>query len=117
MFLIAAVILFIAAEFVIGWWALPVVGLLLGLIGARRRRVALTVAGAATTAWIALFAWTVTYGNLGSFMHALALSMKLPTAALVSVITLLPILLAGTAARLGAGMRPESTAEPRLEGH
>ena len=33
MFVAIAVLLFVAAEFVMGWWALPVVGLVLGLIG------------------------------------------------------------------------------------
>jgi len=103
-----AVILFIAAEFVIGWWALPVVGFVLGLVTARRKGSVLMITGAALTAWIILFAWTATYGNLGGFMHALAVSMKLSPTQLVSALSALPALLAGSAARLGAGLRPDS---------
>ena len=62
------------------------------------------------SAWVILFAWTGTYGNLGSFMHALASSMKLAPAVLTSVALLLPVLLAWPAARVGAGLRPESRA-------
>ena len=109
MFVAAAVILFIAAEFVIGWWALPVVGLILGIVGARRPAIGITVAGAALTAWLILFGWNaVQGGNLVSFAQALAASMKVKPGQLLSVVTALPALLAGPAARLGAGLRPES---------
>lgn len=110
MFVLVAVVLFVAAEFVLGWWALPVVGLILGLVGARRNGVVAIVAAAASTAWVALFAWNAIYGNLGSFMHALAGSMKLPFSALLSATGFLPVALAGAAARLGAGLRPEMQA-------
>ncbi len=110
MFVIVAIVLFIAAEFVMGWWALPVVGLVLGLVGARRKAVGTVVAGAALTAWLLLYGWNAMHGNLGSFMQALAASMKVKPNALLSVVAALPALLAGPAARLGAGLRPESTA-------
>ncbi len=109
MFVVLAIALFVAAEFVIGWWALPVVGLVLGLIGARRTGVVAIVGGAALTAWVLLFAWTMMEGNLGNFMHALAASMKLTPTLLLSVAAVLPALLAGTAARVGAGLRPEAS--------
>lgn len=109
MFIPAAVILFIAAEFVIGWWALPVVGLILGVVGARRKAIGVTVAGAALTAWMILFAWSALRGgNLPAFMDSLAVTMKVKPGQLISAITALPALLAGPAARLGAGLRPES---------
>lgn len=108
MFFALAILLFAAADFLVGWWSLPLIGLILGLIGARRRLVALQVALAAVLAWALLFAWTAMQGNLGPFMQALALSMKLAPAQLLSATAFLPILLAGLAARLGAGMRRES---------
>jgi hypothetical protein len=108
MFFAVAIVLFIAAEFLIGWWALPVVGLVLGVVGARRTAVGTTVAGAALLAWGILFAWDASQGNLGPFMQQLATSMKVKPGQLFSVITALPALLAGPAARLGAGLRPES---------
>lgn len=110
MFYAVAVVLFLAAEFVIGWWALPVVGFVLGLVGARRRGIAVIVAGAALTAWAILFGWTAFHGSLGGFMQSLAASMKLRSNVLLSVVGALPPLLAGPAARLGAGLRPERTA-------
>ena len=116
MFVVIAVALFVAAEFVIGWWALPVVGLVLGLVGARRSGVVAMVGGAAFTAWMLLFAWTAVQGNLGNFMQALAASMKLKPNLLLSVTALLPALLAAPAARVGAGLRPEATATTPLNG-
>ncbi len=105
MFLAIAVILFVAAEFVISWWALPVVGVILGVIGARRRGVALQVAGAALVAWALLFAWVAAHGDLQRFLEALALSMKLEPGQLLFAVTVLPALLAGAAAGFGSGIR------------
>ncbi len=108
MFFAVALALFVAAEFVIGWWALPLVGFVLGLVGARRRGGVAIITGAALMAWILLFAWTATYGNLGGFMQSLAASMKLKPNVFVAVLGVVPALLAGAAARLGAGLRPDS---------
>jgi hypothetical protein len=116
MFVAIAVALFVAAEFVMGWWALPIVGLLLGLIGARRAGVVPMVGVAAVAAWALLFAWTAMHGNLGNFMHALAASMKLGPNLLLSVTAGLPVLLAALAARVGAGLRPEAAATTALNG-
>ena len=55
-------------------------------------------------------------GNLGSFMQALAGSMKLKPTLLVVAITVLPALLAGPAARLGAGLRPDAAPTTPLNG-
>ena len=109
MFLLSAVILFVAAEFVIGWWALPLVGLVLGLVGAGKKGVSIQVGAAALTAWLMLFAWTALQGELGTFMQSLAASMKLAPGVLLSVTAALPVVLASAAARLGAGLRPESS--------
>jgi hypothetical protein len=105
MFFVIAVILFVAAEFVIGWWALPVIGVILGVIGARRRGVALQVGGAALVAWGLLFAWVAMHGDLQRFLAALALSMKLKPGQLIFALTVVPALLAGPAAGLGSGLR------------
>lgn len=108
MFFAVAVILFVAAEFVIGWWALPVVGLVLGLVGARRKGVVLMVGGAALTAWGLLFGWTATQGNMLGFMQSLAGAMRQKPNVLLVMVAAIPALLAAPAARLGAGLRPES---------
>jgi len=114
MFFVTAIILFLAAEFVIGWWALPVVGLILGVIGARRSGVALQIGGAALLAWGLLFGWIATHGDLRAFMTSLALSMKLQPGVLITAVAALPVLLAGATAGLGSGIRnlirPEKSA-------
>ena len=116
MFFVVAVVLFVAAEFVIGWWALPLVGLVLGLIGARRNGVVLMVAGAALLSWGLLFLWTASAGGLGNFMVALAAAMKQNPNALLALIAAIPVLLATSAARLGAALRPESSRTTPLNG-
>jgi hypothetical protein len=112
MFFPIALILFVAAEFVIGWWALPAVALVLGLISARRSGAVAMITGAAVMAWGLLFAWNAVHGNLPGFMSGLAGSMKVKPGQLFSVITILPAALAGLAARLGAGLIPQAPAEP-----
>ncbi len=114
MFIPLAVILFVAAEFLIGWWALPVVGFVLGVVGARRNFVGVQIAGAALAAWGLLFAWSAVHGELRTFLDALALSMKLEPGQLMAALTALPALLAGPAAGLGSGLRNllQPVAEP-----
>lgn len=114
MFIPLAVILFVAAEFVIGWWALPVVGVVLGIVGARRRFVGVQMAVAALAAWGLLFAWSAVHGELRTFLDALALSMTLKPGQLLVALAVLPALLAGLAARLGSGLRNlvQPAAEP-----
>lgn len=106
MFYAVAVVLFVAAEFVIGWWALPVVGLVLGLVGARKPGITLIVGGAGLTAWGLLFAWTALTGShFVPFMLSLASSMKLKPVQLFTAISGIPALIAGPAARIGAAVR------------
>lgn len=105
MFAIVAVVLFIAAEFVMGFWALPVVGAVLGLVGARRTGVVAIVTGAALVSWMVLYGWSATQGHLPSFVMSLAAAMKLKPGQLLSAATAIPALLAGPAAQLGATLR------------
>jgi hypothetical protein len=114
MFIPLAIILFVAAEFVIGWWALPVVGVVLGVVGARRNFVGVQIAVAALAAWGLLFGWSAVHGELRTFLDALALSMKLEPWQLMVALTALPALLAGPAAGLGSGLRNllQPVAEP-----
>lgn len=103
---VVAVVCFVAAEFVVGWWALPVVGVVLGLVSARERHVGVRVGAAALIAWLALLAWTAQSGDMPRFYGQLARSMTLPTNVVAGVTVLLPALLGGLAARFGAGLRP-----------
>ena len=103
---VVAVTCFVAAEFVMGWWALPVVGVVLGLAAARQRHVGIRVGAAALIAWLALLAWTAQSGDMPRFYAQLARSMTLPTNVVAAITLLLPTLLGGLAARFGAGLRP-----------
>lgn len=106
MFYAVAVVLFIAAEFVIGWWALPVVALVLGLVGARRPGISLIVGGAGLTAWGLLYAWTALTGShFLPYMLSLASSMKLKPFQLVTAISGMPALITAPAARIGSVIR------------
>ena len=114
MFFAVAVVLFVAAEFVIGWWALPVVGLVLGLVGARRNRVVLMVGSAALTAWGLLFLWTGNQGSLGNFMVSLAAALEQKPTPLLGLVAAIPAMLAGPAARLGAALRAGGADQGRV---
>ena len=103
---LAAFISFVAAEFVFGWWALPLVGLVVGVLAARERQVGTRVGIAALLAWLALLAWTAQSGDVPAFYGALAGSMRLPTPAVVGLTLAFPLLLGGLSARFGAGLRP-----------
>jgi hypothetical protein len=106
MFFAVAVVLFVAAEFIIGWWALPVVAAILGVVGAHRKGAVPMIAGAAVLSWVLLFAWTATQGSLPTFFDSLAASMKLKPGMLLGAATVIPALLAAPAARLGVALRP-----------
>jgi phosphotransferase system glucose/maltose/N-acetylglucosamine-specific IIC component len=116
MFFAIAVILFVATEFVVGWWALPLVGVVLGLIGARRTGVVVQVAAAALAAWLALFAWTAVQGNLFSFLNSLASSMQQKPSVLFGLLFAIPPLLAGPAAQIGKALRPAPAPTPVAAG-
>jgi hypothetical protein len=94
---------FAAGTYAVGWWAVPAIGALWGLMNPAGRRVALRSGGAAALAWAALLLVPAAVGApVPSFGAALAASMQMPTWVLTVVELLFPFALGWAAATLGA---------------
>jgi hypothetical protein len=105
-------VLVLAADFalftwLVGWWTVPVMGLLHGLVLRRELTPGRASALAAAMAWGALLlAYGVSGHRLAPLADRLAALLQLPAAGLFAVTLLLPAILGGTAAALGGALRP-----------
>ena len=85
----------------LGWWSVPVVALLAGLLGCGPG----LVATACASAWLSLLLIDAATGNLGRIAGLLAGVRGLPAVALFFVTLALPALLGWSAASLGDATR------------
>ena len=81
----------------LGWWAVPVIALVGGLMRCRAWIVCL----ASSAAWLALLAIDAATGSVASVAGVLAGVMRLPAIAIVALTIILPALLGWSAASLG----------------
>ena len=93
-----------------GWWTVPVVGLAAGAAGVSSRPVRVAAA-AGLLAWAALLAWRATGGPVGDLAALLGDVMGLPVPAVLAATLILPALLGGAAAGVGAGLRARDQGE------
>ena len=84
-----------------GWWAIPAIALIAGLM----RCGAGIVAAASATAWLLLLLVDLASGNVSRVAETLAGVMGLPAAALFAATLALPALLGWSAASLGDAVR------------
>jgi hypothetical protein len=98
---VVATILFAAGTWLFGWWTIPVVALVFGLLPARPSLVAV----AAAAAWLALLLVDAAGGSITRLAGVLAGVMGLPSAALLLVTLLFPAVVAWSAASLGDAAR------------
>lgn len=89
---------------VLGWWAVPVIGLAWGVIDRSRPAAAWIAALAAGLGWDGLLSWAGVEGPIGRLAAQVGSIMGIPGWGLVVATLLLPMLLAGTAAMVGAGI-------------
>jgi len=94
---------FALATVVLGWIAVPAIGLLWGLIASATRRPVLTAAAAALTAWAALLAWTAFAGRLSALLERMGGILHVPG----SILPIGTLILAGSVAALGASVGNE----------
>ncbi|MFQ5702965.1 MAG: hypothetical protein ACE5HT_02990 [Gemmatimonadales bacterium] len=92
---------FALATFAFGWLAVPVVGLVWGLVARAWERPALVAALAAGLGWAVLLVWDATQGPVGELARRTAGVMGLPSAGLVVLTVAYPMLIAWGAAVLG----------------
>ena len=89
----------------LGWWAVPLIALIAGLLRCGAGLVAL----ASVTAWAIIFVFDMASGQVGRLTELLAGVMGLPGAALILVTFALPALLGWSAASLGNAARSLAT--------
>ena len=89
----------------LGWWTVPLLAGGWGVLARRRRGAVLLAALAAALGWAILLAWTTAHGPIGELARRLGALMGLPPAILVMLTLAFPALLAGSAARVGRGVR------------
>ena len=94
-----------AATILAGWWAVPIVACLGGLLLAPRAWDGARAALAAVIAWAAILAWTAATSPLAKLLHQLSSLMHLPGWALIAVTLVFPMGLAWSAWTLGRDVR------------
>ena len=88
----------------LGWWAVPVLGLVYGAWRGAGRAAAVA-GGTALAGWSVLMAWNWMEGPVAELSGSLGAVMGLPGWALLLATALFPAVLAGTAAVVGAAIR------------
>jgi hypothetical protein len=91
----------VVATWVGGWWTVPVIALIAGLLRCQPA----IVAGACATGWAALLLWDVAAGEIGRLSGMLSGIMGLPSPALFLITLAFPGLLGWSAASLGDAAR------------
>jgi hypothetical protein len=103
--LILLALAFALGTSVLGWWAVPAVGAVWGLMNPAGRRVAFHAGVAAAIAWAALVLLPAVPGApVLSFAGKLAATMQVPGWVLAAVEVLFPFALAWASATLGAAV-------------
>lgn len=90
----------------VGWWTIPLVAALWGLLRPRQPRPGLSAAAAAGLAWVLWLGFDAVRGQgaLGVLATRLGGVMRLPVPALFLVTILFPALLAWSASALAGGL-------------
>ena len=97
--IVAAVL--VAATWIAGWWGVPLVAAVVGILLCTRRGIAGLVALAAVIAWSVLILVDGASGRFGALAGAVAGTLTLPAVALLAVTLLFAALLAWSAAAIG----------------
>ncbi len=93
-------VLFLAGAFAlltafVDWWAVPILGMVWGLLATRETRPIVTAAASAALGWAVLLVWTGLHGPVGAVATKVGGVMGIPGWLLVVVTLLFPAVLAG----------------------
>ena len=94
----------VVATVIAGWWSVPVLGAIWGVIARRERGAGWTAALAAGIAWTSLLLWTALRGSVAALAAQVGGLVGAPGFVLVLMPVGLAMLLAGCAGRLGWGL-------------
>lgn len=89
----------------VGWWAVPMIGAVYGLVPGSSRWPTLLAGAGAGLGWAALLVWTATQGAAVQLSSKVGAILGLPAPGLFGVTVLFAALLAGSAATLTGGLR------------
>ena len=101
---------FSLGTFYVAWWAVPLIALAWGWMVGPGRRPATRAAFGAGIAWMGFLAHDAMRGPAGRLARTLGDVMHLPAVVLVVVTVLFPVILAWSAAVVGAESAPASRA-------
>jgi hypothetical protein len=101
---------FAAGTFFVGWWSVPIIALVWGWLVGPSRRPATRAAAGAALAWMGFLANDAMSGPAGRLARTLGQLMHLPAVGLVGLTVLFPVILAWSAAVVGAESAPGSRA-------
>ena len=101
---LAGALAFALGTWLVGWWAIPVVALMLGILGISGMR-PMSIAGAAALSWAGLLAVDAAGASITRLAAVLAGVMGLPAPVLFLVTLLFPALVAWSAASLADAAR------------
>lgn len=104
---------FAAGTFFVGWWSIPIIALAWGWLVGPKRRPAVRAAVGAALAWMGFLAYDTVRGPIGRLARTLGELMHLPAVVVVGVTLLFAIILAWSAAIVGAETAPKSRAGSR----
>jgi ribose/xylose/arabinose/galactoside ABC-type transport system permease subunit len=95
--------------FMFGWWMVPLIGAVWGLVARERERPQLIVALAAAVGWALLILWTSTQGPIGEVARRAAgvMGMSRPWFLLITVA--FPMIVAWAAAVITGAVRGKET--------
>lgn len=97
--IVAAIL--VGATWVVGWWGVPLIAAVVGVVLCTRRGIAGLTALAAVIAWSVLIIVDGASGRFGALARAVAGTLTLPASVLLTVTLLFSALLAWSAAALG----------------
>jgi hypothetical protein len=99
---------FALGTLVLGWWAVPVLGAVWGLIGPSKKHAPLLAGVSAGWGWVLLLLWAAWQGPLLTLAHRTAGVMSMGAASLLGITVAFSVVLAWAAAVVAAGLRPGS---------
>lgn len=97
---------FALATLAVGWWAVPIIGGLWGLIAVKDTWPVATAAAAAGLSWAALLTWAAVGGPVLDVGNKVGATIGLPGWGMFAITLMFPMILAGSAAMLVSSLRP-----------
>jgi len=97
----------------LGWWTLPVIALVWGVIAPSRIQAGVTAAVAAMLSWSLLLAWTATQGPIGTLARRVGGIFGVPGIAFIAITIVFAAVLAGSGALVAGALTPPRVAKKK----